>query len=244
MALLRRGGETYAGHFIAAAPGTHAAAAAALARHCPVEEPVLDFGCYFGAMIERLRRAGYRDVGGTDLAAHFPGDPGFPFVQADLNRDFVDRFDRRDYAALMVSEVIEHLDDPRHFLHDAWKLLRPGGHIILTTPNIAFFEGRLKFLLRGELWGFGANNYLGQRHISPLSREQTPILLGECGFELVEMFTAGSFATGLRRVLTAPLWLTMRALLGPSVLGESLMIVARKREGAEQGALSSALWAP
>lgn len=243
MALLRRGGEHYAGQYVAAPPGTHAAAVAALARHCPKDAPVLDFGCYFGAMIKRLHNAGFSDVSGTDLAARFTEDPGFAFVEADLNADFVERFPRRDYGALMVSEVIEHLDDPRHFLRGARQLLAPDGLVILTTPNVAFFEGRIKFMLRGELWGFGANNYLGQRHISPITREQVPIILRECGFELIEMFTAGSFATPLRRVVTAPLWAPMRLAFGSSTLGESLMIVGRRKEAADESASSTALWA-
>lgn len=243
MSMLRRPGEHYGRYFVAAAPGTHAAAVSALSRHCTDDVSILDFGCYHGAMIARLRDAGFDDVGGTDLAAHFDSTHDFPFVAADLNGDFVQQFSRSDYGALMVSEVIEHLDDPRHFLRNARQLLSPGGIIILTTPNIAFFEGRIKFALYGELWGFGRNNYVGQRHISPVTREQAPLLLRECGFDTLEVFTAGSFATPLRRVVTAPLWAPMRLLLGPSVLGESLIIVGRREDTADEDFSSIALWA-
>ena len=241
--MLRRSGEIYAGKFVAAAPGTHAAAVAALERHCSKDTAILDFGCHTGALIERLRNAEFRDLTGTDLKAHFQGAPAFPFVAADLNGEFLKQFSKNDYAALMVSEVIEHLDNPRHFLRTARQLLRPNGLLVVTTPNVAFFEGRLKFLLHGELWGFGANNYMGQRHISPITREQVPIMLRECGFELVEMFTAGSFATTLRRLLTAPLWVPMRIALGSSVLGESLLFVARRRDFLDSSTSSEALWA-
>jgi hypothetical protein len=142
----------------------------------------------------------------------------------------------------MACEIIEHLDNPRHFLNSCWELLSDHGIVIISTPNIAFFEGRIKFLLTGELWGFGRANYLSQRHISAISREQFPLMFSECGFEMLESSTVGSFATPLRKLLLSPIWLAMRALFGSSVLGESRICVARRVATKESDASSSALW--
>ena len=241
MSLLRKNPDEFRGNFIAAAPQTHHAVVKALQRHCDFATPVLDVGCFTGAMLERLKSMGYSNLWGTDLVSNL-GGKNFGFTGADLNCDFADRFDDRRFGALVASEVIEHLNNPRHFLGQCYKLLNTHGIIVVSTPNIAFFEGRIKFLLKGELWGFGANQYADNRHISPISREQTPLMLQECGFELLEMFTAASFATALRKILTLPLWLPMRVLFGPSTLGESLVFVAQRADGLGSGGNTHGQW--
>lgn len=242
MIRLRKPRETYKGHAIAAAPGTHAAAVEFLVRHAPDKNScILDVGCHTGALIARMHDTGYARVEGVDLSRKFKGDP-FPFTVADLNKPFDHLFEGKTFDALVVSEVIEHLDDPRNFLLQAHRILSPEGLIIGTTPNVGFFEGRLKFLLKGELWGFGANNYRSQRHISPITIEALPLLLEECGFNLLELTTAASFATWARKAVTAPIWIPMRALFGRHVIGESLIFAGRRTNNASSSFSSQELW--
>lgn len=242
MLSLRLPHENYFGQAIAAAPGTHAAAVELITHHAPDRTSrVLDVGCHTGALVGRLHDAGYKNVEGTDLAKKLEGCP-FPFTPADLNEPFEQHFSGKSFDVVVASEVIEHLDNPRHFLQQVHQLLNDRGIVVVTTPNIGFFEGRVKFLLKGELWGFGAKNYQSQRHISPISIEQAPLLLDECGYDVVEITTAGSFATQARRVLTGPLWIPMRALMGPNVLGESLLFVGRRKNVTSSHFSSQALW--
>jgi SAM-dependent methyltransferase len=197
-------------------------------------------GAYTGALARRLKDNGFSNVYAADLANHL-SEPGVSFTGCDFNKPFADRFDRQ-FDCITACEVIEHLDDPRHFLSECRKLLKDGGLIVISTPNIGFFEGRIKFLLKGELWGFGANNYQGQRHISPISREQFPLLLEETGFEQLAFHTAGSFATPLRKAITLPLWTTMRLAFGPHVLGESAVCIGQKQATEATRLSSEALW--
>lgn len=67
--------------------------------------------------------------------------------------------------------IIEHLDSPRNFLTECHKLLEDDGWLAISLPNVAFWEGRFKFMLTGELWGFGEKNDRLQRHISPITEE-------------------------------------------------------------------------
>jgi SAM-dependent methyltransferase len=231
--------EYYAGHRIAACPGTHRAVVEAAISSIPKDASILDMGSYTGALLRRFRDSGYADLTGADLANHLT-ETGIPFVQADFNQPFADKFDRT-FDCIIVCEVIEHLDDPRRFLAECRKLLNDGGIVIVSTPNIAFFEGRIKFLLKGELFGFGGKNYQIQRHITPISREQFPLLFEECGLEEISFSTAASFASPLRKVATFPIWATMRALFGPLVLGETVVVVGRKANGSER-LTSNALW--
>ncbi len=55
-----------------------------------------------------------------------------------LDLKLSDRFD-----ALLMTEVIEHVAYPDRFLSSMARLVRPGGHIVMTTPNGAYFRNSL-----------------------------------------------------------------------------------------------------
>jgi hypothetical protein len=48
-------------------------------------------------------------------------------------------------------------------------MLSDDGWLAISLPNVASWQGRVKFALKGELWGFGEKNYRAQRHISPIT---------------------------------------------------------------------------
>lgn len=59
--------------------------------------------------------------------------------------------------AIFCGELIEHLFDPRAFLRECNRVLVPGGLLLVTTPNIATLQDRIRFLLGRA-----------PRHINPL----------------------------------------------------------------------------
>ena len=233
--MLRRADETYRNHRVAAAPGTHQKIADMVTRHVPTDGKILDLGAYTGALIARLKDAGYNNVYGADLSNHLRESVG-DFWACDFNAEFANSIPEREFDCITASEVIEHLDDPRAFLRQCRLLLKPGGVLIISTPNIQFFEGRIKFALTGQLWGFGARNYRSQRHISPISASHLPMMMQESGLHCLEVTTAASFVTPLRKALTAPIWAPMRLAFGPMTLGETLLRLARVQE---EGAVSA-----
>jgi SAM-dependent methyltransferase len=44
---------------------------------------------------------------------------------------------------VMMSELIEHLVDPDNALDEAWRVLKPGGTLLLSTPNLAAWYNRV-----------------------------------------------------------------------------------------------------
>jgi len=47
------------------------------------------------------------------------------------------------FDAVLITEVIEHVAHPDEFLAKAASLVRPGGYIVMTTPNGGYFKNRL-----------------------------------------------------------------------------------------------------
>ena len=103
-------------------------------------------------------------------------------------------------------------------------------YLLLTTPNIANWVGRLTFLLTGEIRWFDETQYRFMQHISPITDTQMRLMLDELGYRLVESSSAGSFYGPLKRLVTAPISLTFRAIFGQRVWGDCNIYLAARYE--------------
>ena len=231
--LWQRPFRQFKGHREHCAPGVQEAAVELVVRHVTPTSGVLDLASGSGSMLARLREAGFRDLNGVRRDLEVFGVPETPSPEEadvrtlDLNGEFARHYDRR--LTLIVSvEVIEHLSSPRDFLRQVWELLDEGGHLLLTTPNVANWIGRLRFLVSGDLRWFDARSYERIRHISPITDSQMRSMLTELGFRVVAATSAGSFLGPLQVLVTAPLSLPFLALFGRRAWGDCNVYLARK----------------
>lgn len=108
---------------------------------------LLEVGCGNGKRLERLRALGW-DVMGQEIdavaAAHVQASKAIPVHLGELETlDAQDRFD-----VVLLSHVIEHVHDPSALLQTCYTLLKPGGRLIVLTPNVASL-GHRRF---GSAW--------------------------------------------------------------------------------------------
>ncbi|MFA5106897.1 MAG: class I SAM-dependent methyltransferase [Patescibacteria group bacterium] len=91
-------------------------------------DPIIDVGAGTGAMVALLRRNGHRDAIGIDLC------PKTDLVQEGLITDL--RFPEASFMTAICTEVLEHLttEQLRAGLKETFRVLRPGGHLIVTVP--------------------------------------------------------------------------------------------------------------
>lgn len=224
---LREPLESYKGRIIGCAPGTHAGLSRMIARHVSPRGRVLDIGTHSGALLLRLRELGFSQLTGTDLDPTRFDVPDAQFKCVELNEPFSRHFDTK-FQLITATDVIEHLDSPRTFLREVHTLLEEDGWLAISLPNVGSWQGRIKFLLKGELWGFGEKNYRAQRHISPITFEQMIMMMRELGFDVIEMGAVGSFSTPLMEVLTFPIWSLFALFCGPRTLGECAIFLAKR----------------
>jgi SAM-dependent methyltransferase len=228
-----RSTKHYKGHREHCAPGAQEAAVALVVRHVAPAAGVVDLGSGSGAMLARLQDVGFTDLHGVARDLEVFGVPETPSPEGsdvrtlDLNGEFARYYDRR-FALVVSVEVVEHLESPRRFLRQAWELLDDGGHLLLTTPNVANWIGRLRFFLSGDLRWFDARHYHRIRHISPSTDAQMRAMLEDCGYRVVDATSAGSFLGPLQALVTAPLSLPFLALFGRRAWGDCNVYLARK----------------
>jgi 2-polyprenyl-3-methyl-5-hydroxy-6-metoxy-1,4-benzoquinol methylase len=101
---------------------------------------ILEVGSGLGYLTYALRKAGY-DALGMDVSKVAVENAleryGAFYQEADLEDWSVRQ--AGSYDLVIMTELIEHLTDPLQFLGLAAKLLKPGGRIVLTTPNKSYY---------------------------------------------------------------------------------------------------------
>ncbi|MEZ5899130.1 MAG: methyltransferase domain-containing protein [Hyphomicrobiaceae bacterium] len=115
---------------------------------CSPPARILDLAAASGNFSIALATLGY-DVTWNDLRGHLidyvrlklPSSVDVAFVGGnifDLGEEYRQKFD-----VVLATEVIEHVAHPDQFLRKLSTFVRPKGHVIITTPNGAYFLNRL-----------------------------------------------------------------------------------------------------
>ncbi len=148
----------------------------------PKTAAILDVGAGEGALVERYRERGWNVVG-VDSAyesAHVK--------RADL---LTLPFDSGAFDAALCLDVLEHVDllDQPKALAEIARILRPGGRLLVSVPNLAHLHSRIRFLLSGKLTRTSAV----ERHPGDRPLPEYLELLKRAGFEVTER--SGIFAT-------------------------------------------------
>jgi 2-polyprenyl-3-methyl-5-hydroxy-6-metoxy-1,4-benzoquinol methylase len=114
-----------------------------------------------------------------------------PIKKANLNESIAEPDASID--AVLALEVIEHLENPRAFLREIARVLRDGGGLVLSTPNIVTLGSKLRFAFREELELFfneetrTRDSFCAEAsgHISPLLPWLLDIFVRDAGMRIV-----------------------------------------------------------
>ncbi len=139
---------------------------------------ILDVGCGSGLYLHTLKKNGW-DVYGVEMSAKAVE---FAKVKLKLPNISVGVIEEVNYPegffnVVIMNHVIEHLFDPRQSLREVNRILKKGGLLIITTPNIDSFN----FKVFGKYW-FPLET---PRHLNLFEISSMLKLFRETGFELV-----------------------------------------------------------
>lgn len=160
---------------------------------------VLDVGCATGYFARRLveeRGCTVAGIEGDREAADKARAVCERMYVGDLSdRRFLEDI-REQVGVVFLGDVVEHLADPAPLLRCARSWLAPGGFLVCSVPNVAFWKIRLE-LARGR-FDYQEIGILDRTHLRFYTRRSFERLLAECGFRTLATAPVCSDAGALR----------------------------------------------
>lgn len=183
---------------------------------------LLEVGCGAGILMQLAIARGWT-VDAVELSAPLAARAQANNPDSRIQVGDIADFDAngRTYDAVIALDVLEHVLSPRDMLEKCFDLLKPGGLILLQTPNAQ----SLRFRMQGARWGM----LDPEQHLHLFSGRALEALLMTLGFEVIEMRTVSGSGTekGLALTLTA----IKETLLDQGNLGNALCALARRGSG-------------
>lgn len=143
----------------------------------------LDFGSGRGQFLSLLnQQKSFQQIVGVDLMNKPDGlAENINWQSQDLNNQL--EFESGSFESVSALEIIEHLENPRHFFREISKILASQGTLIVSTPNVESWRSLTSYVVRGHFVDFTDKSY--PAHITPLNRQDLKRAAQEAGFEVL-----------------------------------------------------------
>lgn len=139
---------------------------------------VLDVGCGNCTLLKSLKKQGDYELFGIDIKRR---DIDYKENGVNFSKGTLEKLDfPSDYFDLVsLDNLIEHVQDPVFFMKKVYKILKPNGWVVGTTPNIKSVDA----VLFGKYWG----GYHIPRHFYFFTQSTLKKLLTKTGFRNVKL---------------------------------------------------------
>ena len=142
---------------------------------------ILELGCGAGGLLRLLDTWGWRPEG-IDVDARAVENAVSKKLTAYVGDIFSRRYPDNSFDAIVSSHVLEHLFHPKDVLAECRRILRPGGRLIIATPN----SRALGYLVFGKSW----LALDPPRHLHIFSPQAIKQLMRDAGFSSIRVRTS------------------------------------------------------
>ena len=181
---------------------------------------LVDVGCGTGNLWRYVGHR-FRRYLGLDAVRYdgFPAEAAF--MPADLNQAAIPL---PDSAADVVAavEIIEHLENPRAFMRELVRLTKPGGLVMITTPNQLSLLSKMTLLWKNRFNAFQEGCY--PAHLTALLEIDLRRIAGESGLEEIDVCHSGRG----RLAFTSRHYPRFLSCLFPRACSDNVLLIGRK----------------
>ncbi len=176
---------------------------------------ILDVGCGNGHFALHVKDK-FNKICGAEIAkeAAFIAQKQKVFTSVmDLNSSL--SYKDNTFDAVTCLDVVEHLLDPDFLIDEIYRVLRPDGQLVLTTPNIRNFRNLYTLVFRGIFPQTSSDTFVwGGGHLHFFTREDIKNIFKKAGFKRIELFiNQDQFCLSKKRKI-------IRFLTGEKIFGE------------------------
>lgn len=200
-------------------------------KYFPRNERCLEIGCAdgeFGLMVERELGGEVVGVDVVESLVKKAKEKGLEAVLVKPEEDLP--FKEEGFVGVVALEVLEHVYDTDRFLSEVERVLKGGGWLVLSTPNLASLKNRVLLLL-GFYPQFLEYSLEGGGHIRLYTKGVLKKQLEEKGFKIVELVSANIICPGVTKSWFPGFLRKLAMKLGDFLpgLGSHLVVIARKK---------------
>lgn len=150
---------------------------------------VLDVGCYPLHLFSSVKKLNFNITG---ISSKHESIKKKGVFSLNIEKEALP-FSKHYFDLIIMSEVIEHLAvNPRIYMKKMWRVLKPNGFFLVTTPNVVNLKNRISLL-------FGKNIYFSMeqlfntkpnddsiyyRHNREFTKEEVKKIMGSAGFDI------------------------------------------------------------
>jgi SAM-dependent methyltransferase len=155
---------------------------------------LLDIGCGDGDYAKRMHDLGF-DVLAADMNKDkFKYNGLIPYQVCNVTESLP--FENNSFDYIILAEVIEHIRNPFSVIKELVRILRPGGILMISTPNILSLKSRFRYLIEGS-WEYfreppleHAKKALWELHVIPWRYHELEYLLSENGLNVEGVYSS------------------------------------------------------
>ncbi len=202
---------------------------------------ILDVGCGDGLISSMLAKKTKAKAYGVDISKNSIETAKMKGVEAkvvNIDKEGIP-FPREYFDGVLCGDIIEHIYDTEGLIENVWKILKPKGYVVISTPNIASWYNRF-FLMMGLMptWiessskTFTGNPFIkeGVGHIHAFTKRSLTELLRLKGFQIIKVKGSPVMGDGTRSKAKEMVWNKVDSAISRITSWSSTIVVkARKK---------------